>query len=559
MPAGSGHALAWLVVATASAIIMIASAASVRDAVRSPAAAPAVSVRAPSAWLGADRLRGGGVGAGGGAHIDTLDPRAVGTRVDASTTEIPSVTGGSTFNVRDYGAKGDGTTDDSGALRGALAALAAAKSGVLYVPTGQYAIASTVVVPQAVQQGACEVRARKAVQARVQQQPCPGPCVRRVSWHLSSVPHATCLITLTISRRLTGPVRQHTRMQRYRAPRTHSLHQIIGDGPSSILLWQQDQDLLRFEGASAAQLLLIQDLLIASVGSPKSSTSAAIRFVAGVTKSLLSQLTFLGQGSIPGVTTVTATRLGACMDLGNVTDTVTVRDVLVWDHTGDALRIGRGSEVRVSGGRFIAFNKTDNSVGIHVTGNNGGVHVWSTDLIGGHIGLLLDSSNGAGSNREIFITQATMDSNWRGLAVMDNSYVSVAGCWTASSDQDNIWVAPGASPLLSIAGGTIFNAGAEGGDPSQGMCNGIVVNGGSFTLSGVEIRNNKGKGLWVPNGAVTDYVVTGSRVFSNGQGMDLGGSGYVITGNAFSGNAKPSVFGGETGGAVVQGNANPTA
>lgn len=64
-----------------------------------------------------------------------------------------------------------------------------------------------------------------------------------------------------------------------------------------------------------------------------------------------------------------------------------------------------------------------------------GVHVTTTDLIGGHIGMLIDASNGAGSNREIFLTQATLDSNWRGLAIADNAYVSVAGCWTASSDQ----------------------------------------------------------------------------------------------------------------------------
>ena len=69
------------------------------------------------------------------------------------------------------------------------------------------------------------------------------------------------------------------------------------------------------------------------------------------------------------------------------------------------------------------------------TQSNLGVHVWSTDLIGGHIGMLVDSTNGQGSNREIFLTHATFDSNWRGLAIADNSYVSVAGCWAASNDQ----------------------------------------------------------------------------------------------------------------------------
>jgi hypothetical protein len=87
---------------------------------------------------------------------------------------------------------------------------------------------------------------------------------------------------------------------------------------------------------------------------------------------------------------------------------------------------------------------------------------------------------------------------------MDQSYVSIAGMWAASSDQDNIWISPESKyvpqvrslpatyPILSlltlstynrgtiitIAGGTIFNAGAEGGDPNKGMCNGIVINAG---------------------------------------------------------------------------------
>ena len=41
--------------------------------------------------------------------------------------------------------------------------------------------------------------------------------------------------------------------------------------------------------------------------------------------------------------------------------------------------------------------------------------------------MRIDNSSGAGSNREIFISQATFDSSWRGLAVYDNSYVDIAG------------------------------------------------------------------------------------------------------------------------------------
>lgn len=70
--------------------------------------------------------------------------------------------------------------------------------------------------------------------------------------------------------------------------------------------------------------------------------------------------------------------------------------------------------------RLVAF---PGPIGIHVTGNNGGVHVDGTDVIGLGIGLLLDTSNGQGSNREIFVTHATFDS------VRDNVTVSCIRIW----------------------------------------------------------------------------------------------------------------------------------
>jgi len=49
-----------------------------------------------------------------------------------------------TLNLRDFGAVGDGTTDDGPALQSALDALAAAGGGTLDVPAGRYVIASPV-------------------------------------------------------------------------------------------------------------------------------------------------------------------------------------------------------------------------------------------------------------------------------------------------------------------------------------------------------------------------------------------------------------------------------
>lgn len=55
--------------------------------------------------------------------------------------------------------------------------------------------------------------------------------------------------------------------------------------------------------------------------------------------------------------------------------------------------------VQTQGGRIIGGCKYCNSIGVHVTGNNGGVHVASTDVIALNQGMLLDTSNGHGSNR----------------------------------------------------------------------------------------------------------------------------------------------------------------
>lgn len=169
-------------------------------------------------------------------------------------------------------------------------------------------------------------------------------------------------------------------------------------------------------------------------------------------------------------------------------------------------------------------------------------------------GVRLDNSSGQGSNREIFINQATLDSNGRGLSVVDNSYVSFAGCWAASSALDNIWVAPGLDhPIVMIVGGTIFNAGTYGCADASTQCNGITVNSGTFQITGTVIRNNQGRGVWVANDAVKDYTITGCRVYGNGVGVHLQGSEYVVANTVFTANGGPNVFA-HPGGSVIANN-----
>lgn len=57
-----------------------------------------------------------------------------------------SLISGAPFNVFDFGAKGDGTTDDSGAIQAALNAANAAGGGMVFLPLGTYLIATTLTI-----------------------------------------------------------------------------------------------------------------------------------------------------------------------------------------------------------------------------------------------------------------------------------------------------------------------------------------------------------------------------------------------------------------------------
>ena len=331
------------------------------------------------------------------------------------------------------------------------------------------------------------------------------------------VPTGEYLITKTISTNNNGPM------------------QVVGDGESSNILWAFDGDLFVWANPNPIEWTTISSFTITSIQQDKSPSSTALRFSAGFTKGLIDSILMYGSGPVP-VNGGSSTTLGSGIDLGKVSDTLTIRDTTLWFLSGTGVKVGMGSEVRIEGGRIIGVEGKV-SIGVWVTGNNGGVHLVGTDVISHKIGMQLDNSNGQGSNREIFLSQATLDSNWRGLAVQDDSYVSFTGVWAASSDQDNIWVSGSSTgALLSLTGGTIFNAGSEGGDCGNGMCNGLVVNAGSFMMTGVAVRYNKGVGIWVPNDSVGSYTISGCQVFNNGVGANLGGSNMVVVGNVFNNN-----------------------
>ncbi|CAF1365180.1 unnamed protein product [Rotaria sp. Silwood1] len=228
-----------------------------------------------------------------------------------------------------------------------------------------------------------------------------------------------------------------------------------------------------------------------------------------------------------------------------VADTNTIRDVIMWKIKGTGIQIGYGSEIRILGGRIVGAGvRFDQSIGIHCTGNNGGVHVDNTDIIGLGIGMLIDNSSGVGSNREIFISHATIDSNGRGLIIRDNSYVSIIGIWAASSTIDQVFIDVNTTALLSISGGTIFNGGVYECPKQSDWCNSLTVHSGTFILNGVEIRNNNGRGIWIPNKSVTQYQIISCRIFANGQGLNVTGSSFMITNNVCNSNQLPNTISG---------------
>ncbi|MCC7184498.1 MAG: hypothetical protein IT509_13165 [Rhodocyclaceae bacterium] len=58
------------------------------------------------------------------------------------STSVPNIK-----NVRDFGAAGDGVTDDTAAFRLAMSALRSSGGGTFYIPTGTYIISATIFVP----------------------------------------------------------------------------------------------------------------------------------------------------------------------------------------------------------------------------------------------------------------------------------------------------------------------------------------------------------------------------------------------------------------------------
>lgn len=301
---------------------------------------------------------------------------------------------------------------------------------------------------------------------------------------------------------------------------------VTGDGRTSILLHESNEPLLLWKENAPCRESSVRNLAFFSVKNRKSPDVAVIDCRGGTERSFFSNLLFSSSGA----------GMGSGIFVEKVMDTTTLDHCLMWEIGGTGLKVARGSEVRIFGGRITGSNPyvgVGQTTAIHLTGGNGGVHVVTTDLIGVHTGLRIGDP-GAPSNREVIITHATFDSSVHGIHQVDNSYLSIAGCWAASSDEDQILIDKDShGAMVVICGGTIFNGGAYG---RAGKANGMVVRAGSFVLSGVTIRNNKGTGLLVEGDSVRDYAITGCRFAENGTAAELRGDNYTFTGNVLARN-----------------------
>jgi hypothetical protein len=316
---------------------------------------------------------------------------------------------------------------------------------------------------------------------------------------------------------------------RYRI--THSIRfssaervDLTGEGWTTQLLQEEDEPLFLWPEGVSCREVSIRHFRLLSVKKDKSPETPMIACLGGLERSYFHHLLFTHEGAKTGGGVLTR----------NVADTSTFDQCLMWEISGTGIELAHGSEIRIFGGRIVGDGSFHpRNIGVHLTGNNGGVHVVTTDLIGLNTGMKI-GSKGKTSNREIFITHATFDSSLHGLWQTDSAYTSIAGCWAASCDEEQILLDEGAQgAILAVSGGTIFNGGAYG---RPGAHHGIVVKAGRFSLTGVSVRHNKGVGILAEGETVRDYTITGCRIHNNGTGAVLSGQRYVLSGNLFTEN-----------------------
>lgn len=430
------------------------------------------------------------------AYIDT------GAAGDGSTPPTHNTTGratgslfdkgGAFFNVKAFGATGDGVTDDTAAVAATYAAaLAESSGGHVFYPPGDFKVLNL-------------------------------PAIS------SSAP-------LTIS----------------------------GTGWSSKILWAGTDHL--FSWTVRAINLHIANLFI----SPQVAANAThdiFHFGMGCTDSTFDRIS-LDQAAPFKARDVFNLSSGVAQgEIARVTANVLLSNCFLFNYTGAAARIGWGARVTALNFHALAQGAAG-SIGIYLVGDNGGVTVEASDLLGNETGLWTDQGNyiygtdAAGfpgrtvgqpllTNREIFLgVCVNCDTCVIGKRVSDGCRLTWMGVWACACSKYCILVEDG-SPDLVYVGGRIFNAGANGPAPGVTAAHGMEMRSGSLMMTGTIIEHcyqpsvplpgggtgpNNGKGMII-GPAVNISSILGCRSTVNYQGLEHAGPNHSVMCNIFDSN-----------------------
>lgn len=152
--------------------------------------------------------------------------------------------------------------------------------------------------------------------------------------------------------------------------------------------------------------------------------------------------------------------------------------------------------------------------GVLLSGGNGSCWLNNIDFISHYRGIWTVQDSAAGSNREVFLDAACVDSCFIGLHVTDSCYLSWTDVWAASCDSSCIDVSFTGDGVITLTGGTIFNAGAIGliSTTARAMS---INQYGRVDIDGVTVRNNV-RGIEVLNSARTLPVnIQGGTFYAN--------------------------------------------
>jgi len=385
-------------------------------------------------------------------------------------TRTQAVKNTDVISVKDFGATGNGTTDDTAAIQAAINYAVATRNIGIYIPAGKYKLTSAL-----------------------------------------SVNGGSGTQVLNID--------------------------VYGDGHATQLLQYGNNATFSFTGL--IYNVSFRDFDVPGYYTGSTPNNAIFYFPGGNCNSYFENITSLGNNKLASFYVCAANATNDTVSFNNC--------IAAIDFIG--YQFGAGSSIFITGGRMIGTYPASNiSIGLYLTGGLGGLWVWGTDFINHSIAIDITADGGT-NNREIFFTQTSVDSSNIGLNIVDDSYVNWEGCWASACNNININFAPATDTgLLNISGGSIFNSGNLGSGTTGSMFGLSINQYGRLLMSGVNIRNNNGRGVSFNNGSRTQQAIIEGCSFTDNGNTSVSGScqlyatgAMTLKGNYFNTSTVPSV------------------